>query len=98
MSSGCPPKKVNRELFPHVYGYDPVAGLIFDAAGHLYGTTYEGGAFRSGTVFELAPNPDGGWKEKVLHSFTGHDDGAGPAAALIFDQAGNLYGTKSRPD
>ena len=68
------------------------AGLIFDAAGNLYGTTYYGGASDDGTVFKLAPNQDGSWKESVLHSFN-KSDGAGPRAGLIFDAGGNLYGT-----
>jgi uncharacterized repeat protein (TIGR03803 family) len=80
-------------------GSEPRAGLIFDATGSLYGTTWEGGASGRGcdvgvcgAVFELTPGTDGKWKEKVLHSFRGAD-GSGPSANLIFDAAGNLYGT-----
>jgi uncharacterized repeat protein (TIGR03803 family) len=68
------------------------AGLIFDTAGNLYGTTEAGGAYRCGTVFKLTPNTDGRWTETVLHSFKG-SDGRSPYASLIFDTAGNLYGT-----
>ncbi len=70
-------------------------GLTFDATGNLYGTTYVSGAFNSGTVFKLNSNPDGEWKEKVLHQFTGGKDGGDPVAGmnLIFDATGNLYGT-----
>ena len=68
-------------------------GLIFDAAGNLYGTTYLGGARNVGTVFEFTPNGDGSWTKTVLHSFRGGSDGANPMAGLIFDAAGNLYGT-----
>ena len=75
-------------------GYHPPAGLIFDAAGNLYGTTYYGGAHDTGTVFELTPNGDGSWTESVLHSFNG-SDGSGLFAGLTFDAAGNLYGTTS---
>jgi uncharacterized repeat protein (TIGR03803 family) len=74
----------------------PRAGLIFDAAGNLYGTTSEGGAYSWGTVFELTPAGGGNWTETVLHSFcspTDCTDGAYPYAGLIFDAAGNLYGT-----
>jgi uncharacterized repeat protein (TIGR03803 family) len=74
----------------------PVAGLIFDQAGNLYGTTWIGGAHESGTLFQLVPNADGSWRESVLHSFcsrTNCSDGAIPRASLIFDQAGNLYST-----
>jgi uncharacterized repeat protein (TIGR03803 family) len=74
-------------------GSGPAAGLIFDAAGNLYGTTSGGGADGYGVVFELTPNPDGTWTESVLHSFTGGADGALPFAGLIFDTIGNLYGT-----
>src|SRR5580658_7143427 len=76
-------------------GYQPYAGLIFDAAGNLYGTTLEGGTgcqIGCGTVFKLSPNADGSWTESVLHSFNG-SDGAYPYAGLIFDAAGSLYGT-----
>ena len=78
----------------------PTAGLIFDAAGNLYGTTDAGGAYGAygpGTVFELTPAAGGGWTEQVLHSFDNdYTDGVGPYAGLIFDAAGNLYGTTSR--
>jgi len=73
----------------------PAAGLIFDAAGNLYGTTYEGGTSNYGTVFELMPTQGGGWTEQVLYSFYQGTDGYQPLAGLIFDAAGNLYGTTS---
>ena len=73
-------------------GYYPFAGLIFDAAGNLYGTTYQGGTHGRGTVFELTPQAGGGWTEKVLHSFN-PTDGYYPKAGLVLDAAGNLYGT-----
>ena len=72
----------------------PEAGLIRDAAGNLYGTTAQGGAYSyRGTVFELSPEAGGGWIHKVLYSFTGGTDGSSPSARLVFDAAGNLYGT-----
>jgi uncharacterized repeat protein (TIGR03803 family) len=77
-------------------GKYPQASLIFDQAGNLYGTTLEGGDQGSGTVFKLTPNADGSWRESVLYSFcsrTNCGDGKLPEASLIFDQAGNLYGT-----
>ena len=128
------------------------AGLIFDAAGNLYGTTYggdhmitaaqarcclqadakadgswtesvlhsfnsgdgaysrrrphlrcgrkslrhdlRGGAHNFGTVFKLTPNADGSWTESVLYRFRGNPAST-PFAGLIFDAAGNLYGTAS---
>jgi uncharacterized repeat protein (TIGR03803 family) len=74
-------------------GYYP-QGVIFDASGNLYGTTYTGDAYAGGTVFELTPAAGGGWTETILNSFgkTGFD-GYNPYASLIFDTAGNLYGT-----
>ena len=74
-------------------GVNPYAGLIFDAAGNLYGTTYQGGTYGSGSVFELIRGNAGRWTEKVLHSFGNGADGAGSYASLIIDAAGNLYGT-----
>jgi uncharacterized repeat protein (TIGR03803 family) len=71
------------------------AGVIFDSAGNLYGTTYRGGASNAGTVYQLAPpsQQGGAWTETVLYSFASGTDGEGPQSDLIFDQAGNLYGT-----
>jgi uncharacterized repeat protein (TIGR03803 family) len=67
-------------------------GIAFDADGNLYGTTFSGGAYDAGTVFELIPN-NGTWTEKVLHNFTSGDDGSGPEAGVILDSSGNIYGT-----
>ena len=75
-------------------GGQPVMGLTRDAAGNLYGTTYVGGDFNGGTVFELSPLPGGGWSYRRLHSFgSGPDDGGGPLGRLALDAAGNIYGT-----
>jgi len=73
-------------------GYAPFAGPIVDAAGNLYGTTAWGGTRNGGTVYKLAPQPDGTWKFSVLHRFTG-PDGYQSQAALVMDKKGNLYGT-----
>jgi len=80
------------------------AGVVPDAEGNLYGTTYEGGsgctAFGcgGGVVFELSPpqQQGGAWTEMVLHNFCSLRnclDGNTPIGLLIFDGQGNLYGT-----
>ncbi len=73
-------------------------GVIFDAAGNLYGTTGNGGsgANARGTVFEMSPSSSGTWTETILHSFQSNgSDGINPAGWLLFDAAGNLYGTNA---
>jgi uncharacterized repeat protein (TIGR03803 family) len=75
-------------------GIRPYGGLVFDAAGNLYGTTLYGGPSNQGTVFELSPTTGGGWTEQILHSFTcGTTDGCKPYAGFIRDATGKLYGT-----
>ncbi len=79
-------------------GNVPAGKLVFDQQGNLYGTTEGGGANANGTVFELSPLPGGGWAESVIHSFCSQlscADGANPAAGVILDGLGNLYGTTS---
>jgi len=68
------------------------ADVLFDQAGNIYGTTYNGGNDDGdGTVYELMPQGSG-WTESVLYRFSG-SDGNRPDAGLIFDPSGNLYGT-----
>jgi uncharacterized repeat protein (TIGR03803 family) len=91
-------RAVDQETILHTFtngsdGGRPSAGFISDAAGNLYSTTSEGGAFGFGTVFEMTPASGGGWTETVLYNFSGSPDGAWPAGGLTFDAAGNLYGT-----
>jgi uncharacterized repeat protein (TIGR03803 family) len=74
-------------------GYSPFGDLIFDSTGNLYGTTFYGGAYYGGIVFELTPTVGGNWTETILHNFEGGTDGSQPHSGLIFDNAGNLYGT-----
>lgn len=69
----------------------PNAGVVFDAAGNLYGTTVQGGS-GNGTVYELSPS-NGGWTYQTIHEFQNNGDGEGPYGGVSFDAAGNLYGT-----
>jgi len=71
----------------------PFAGLVLDNKGNLFGTTFIGGPNDLGTIFELSYVPGVGWTEHVLYAFKGTDDGGKPAGGVIFDSAGNLYGT-----
>jgi uncharacterized repeat protein (TIGR03803 family) len=73
-------------------GKYPVAGLLMDAAGNLYGATTFGGVNSGGVVYELSPS-GGSWNFSVLYSFLGN---GGPQSALTMDAAGNLYGTTQR--
>jgi uncharacterized repeat protein (TIGR03803 family) len=73
----------------------PYGGLISDAGGSLYGTTYYGGANGLGSVFKLTPGTNGKWSQSVLYSFKTGTDGNSPTSTLVFDAQGNLYGTTS---
>lgn len=84
-------------------GAEPLAGLVMDTSGNLYGTTLAAGANDFGVVFELSPEPaagcptgsntGNGWCETALYSFTDGTDGATLVSPLILDSSGNLYGT-----
>ena len=76
-------------------GATPFTTLFFDSSGNIYGTTYAGGAHGFGTVFELVNLGGGDYRETVLWSFAGGNDGAYPLDGLIADSAGNFYGTTS---
>ena len=79
-------------------GKNPYGGVTLDAAGNLYGTTVAGGTGGvcsgdgCGVVFKLTKS-GGLWSENVLYSFTDGVDGSGPGGGVVFDRAGNLYGT-----
>jgi len=68
------------------------SSVTLDKAGNVYGTTSGGGAYNGGTVFRLTPGTDGRWREAILHSFGGGNDGAGPFGGVTADSKGNLYG------
>ena len=73
----------------------PYGGVIADAKGNLYGTTYYGGANGMGSVFKLTHGATGKWTQRLLHSFKPGTDGNSPTSTLVFDAHGNLYGTTS---
>jgi uncharacterized repeat protein (TIGR03803 family) len=73
------------------------AGVIFDRARNIYGTTVFGGGGNCahsfcGVVYKLTPS-NGVWTESVLHIFAAGSDGGNPGGGVILDNAGNLYGT-----
>lgn len=89
----CPWTKTTIYSFDYNGGGYPNNGnLTFDQAGNLYGATAAYGAYGKGTVFKLTSS-NGVWMQSVLWSFTGGNDGALPYSTVIFDSAGNLYGT-----
>ena len=76
-------------------GSFPYGALLFDRSGNIYGTTYYGGANGIGAVYKLSPRAVGAWAEEVIYSFEEETDGNSPISNLVFDAAGNLYGTTS---
>jgi len=92
-----------KTLYSFAGGTDgayPVANLVFDSSGNLYGITNAGGnqectsslSNGCGTVFQLTPHAHGSWSESVIHVFSQASDGGNPSAGAIMDAAGNLYG------
>lgn len=83
-------------------GSQPDGALLSDGAGNFYGTTSSGGLKSCGlstpfcgTVFKVSVGSNGTLTETVLYKFQGGTDAAAPAGSLIFDSAGNLYGTST---
>ena len=75
-------------------GNGPHGRLAFDANGNIYGTTQGGGANGTGTVYELSPKKGGGWKEKVIYTFSeAGTDGTGPSAGMTIAADGTMYST-----
>ncbi len=86
-------------------GDDPLSDLIVDKDGNLYGTTWAGGAFSQGGIFQLHKSASG-WIETVIYNFSGginnSKDGRNPAAGLTYvgqssgapwDEFSPLFGT-----
>ena len=71
------------------------AGMVQDSVGNFYGVTSVGGSTGLGVVYKLSLTSTG-WRETVIHSFTGNTDGAAPfmfETALTLDGLGNIYGS-----
>ena len=73
-------------------GYGPVGNVTLDAMGNLYGTDYgDGRNFSNGNVWKI----DTSGNYTPIYTFSGGDDGAQPDGSVLFDSAGNMYGTTS---
>jgi uncharacterized repeat protein (TIGR03803 family) len=70
----------------------PLAGIVFDSAGNIYGTTTQGGVHHAGNVFELVSLGKGIYKFKTIQPFNG-ENGGQPYGSLILDSSGFVYGT-----
>src|ERR1017187_9835538 len=70
-------------------GANPMAGLVLGTNGIFYGTTYNGGASGTGTVFSITPSGT----LTILYAFTGGSDGANPAGSLVLGGNNRFYGT-----
>ncbi len=88
----CPWLETVLLAFNEANGSTPYSEVTFDQAGSLYGTAYGGGQHDEGDVFKLTPS-GGGWTFSFVYSFSGGADGRDPVQGVIFDSAGNLYGT-----
>jgi hypothetical protein len=71
----------------------PMAALVMDANGVLYGTASQGGLYGYGTVYTLTPNGNGGFTFAWVHAFDGAARGGNPMSPLLIDASGNLFGT-----
>jgi uncharacterized repeat protein (TIGR03803 family) len=96
------PTAVGRWDFRTIYSFRgqpdgsfPYGALLFDGSGNVYGTTYYGGTNNIGAVYKLSRRPVGEWNESVIYSFQDLPDGNSSISNLVFDGAGNLYGTTS---
>jgi uncharacterized repeat protein (TIGR03803 family) len=95
-NGGWTPTVLHIFIYGTKDGSEPFGTPVLDQAGNVYGTTLFGGAKNSGTVYRLHPitkgKKKGEWTESILHSFMGGEDGSYPAAGVVLDAAGNIYG------
>jgi uncharacterized repeat protein (TIGR03803 family) len=83
-------------------GSGPDSPPVVASNGTVYGTTGGGGSYGAGVLFGLSPSREvlpavfSNWTERLLYSFTGGSDGAGPGGSLVLDHSGNIYGTTDR--
>jgi hypothetical protein len=79
-------------------GQWPYFAPVFGPDGNLYGTTFQGGSgscgeTNCGLVYKLTPTSNGSWQETVLYEFQNFESGGLATSGVVFDKAGNLYGT-----
>jgi uncharacterized repeat protein (TIGR03803 family) len=73
-------------------GTNPYASpLVMDRKGRLYGAAPGGGAHDYGLIYQLTPQSNGSWSEKIIYAFTGASGLGDPYGGLVTDSAGNLY-------
>jgi len=79
-------------------GLDLESPVVFDSNGNIYGTALDSGGSYYGTVFQLRPpkQKGGAWTFNLLYGFQAPPDGGQPAAGLVFDKTGKLYGTTTQ--
>jgi uncharacterized repeat protein (TIGR03803 family) len=89
-------KWAEQLLYSFTNGTDgglPRGGVTLGKTDVLYGGTVSGGTYNQGVVFQLSPQPGGGWIETTLYSFTDGTDGASPLDGVSLGKTGTLYGT-----
>ena len=96
LSKGVGGKWKERVLYSFKGGKDgnsSISNLVIDKNGRLYGTTSEGGAGCScGTIFRVAKDANGVWKESVAYRFGGVPDAGFAYNGMVADSAGNMFG------
>ena len=86
-------KESTIAAFDGTDGAEPMAGLIADSSRNLYGTTFKGGAYNTGTVFMLTKSGNS-WTLQTIWNFGGTEtDGLNPICDLLMDSTGAIYGT-----